>query len=187
MLTCARTNHLKPKALLTHIITRPTSQSPFYEPKSYANVAKHTHWQLAMQAEYLALMINGTWSLIRPPPNANVIGCKWVYRVKLKLDGTIDWYKARFVAKGFHQEEGMDYFDTFSLVVKPTTIRLVITVALSQQWPFRQLDINNAFLHGTLSETVYMEQSKGFVDSSHPNYVCKLNKALYGLKQSPRA
>lgn len=90
-----------------------------------------------MQAEYLALMNNRTWCLIPPPPNTNVIGCKWVYRVKLKADGSIERYKARLVAIGFHQEEGIDFLDTLSLMVKPTTIRLVLCLALSQKWPIR--------------------------------------------------
>ena len=102
-------------------------------------------------------MNNGTWSLVSPPPNTNIVGCKWVYRVKLKVNGSIECYKAHLIAKGFHQEEGIDYFDTFSPIVKPTSIRLVLNIALPLKWSPRQLDINNAFLHGTLNEIVYRD------------------------------
>uniref|UniRef100_M1CY31 Reverse transcriptase Ty1/copia-type domain-containing protein n=1 Tax=Solanum tuberosum TaxID=4113 RepID=M1CY31_SOLTU len=140
-----------------------------------------------MQTEFLALMRNKTWTLVPPPSNSNIVGCKWVYRIKRKVDGSIERHKARLVAKGFHQEEDVDYFDNFSPVVKPTTVRLILSLAVTNKWFVRQLDINNAFLNGDLSEQVFMEQPKGFVDPHRPHFVCKLNKALYGLKQAPRA
>jgi hypothetical protein len=103
------------------------------------------------------------------------------------LDGFVDHYKARLVDKGFKQHYGIDYEDTFSPVVKPATIRLVLSVAISHNWKLRQLNVHNAFLHGVLEEDIYMKQPPGFCDSSHPDYVCKLDKAIYGLKQAPRA
>lgn len=109
-----------------------------------------------------------------------------VYHTKYKADGTIDKYKARLIAKGFHQQYGLDYGETFSPVVKATTIQLVLSLAFSQGWHIRQLDVNKAFLHGYLNEAVYMTQPQGFVDPSKPNHVCKLNRSLYGLKQTPR-
>ena len=121
------------------------------------------------------------------PRDHKVIGCKWVFRVKLKPDGSLERYKVRLVAKSFQQTLGLDYFETFSPVVKPTTIRIVLSLALSLQWPIKELDVHNAFLNGDLSETVFMEQPPGFISTTNPSYVCKLNMALYDLKQSPRA
>jgi Reverse transcriptase (RNA-dependent DNA polymerase) len=140
-----------------------------------------------MAEELTALAHNSTWDLVSPPADAHIIGAKWVFKVKLKADGSVHRYKARLVAKGYNQQEGLDYTETFSPVVKRVTIRVVLTLALSNQWPIHQLDVNNAFLHGDLEETVYMEQPSGFVDALNPHYVCKLNKSLYGLKQAPRA
>nr|GEY11245.1 ribonuclease H-like domain-containing protein [Tanacetum cinerariifolium] len=111
---------------------------------------------------------------------------------KAMLDGynalsTNGTYKARLVANGRSQQQGIDHDETFSPVVKPTTIRTVLSLAISRDWPIHQLDVKNAFLYGQLSETVYMHQPLGFVDPHHPDYVCHLQRSLYGLKQAPHA
>ena len=98
----------------------------------------------------------------------HVIGSKWVFKTKLEFDGTLDRLKARVVAKGYHQIDGLDYTETFSLVVKPGTIQLIISIALVHNWPLRQLDVKNAFLHGLISETIYMEQPPGMADPHVP-------------------
>ena len=114
-------------------------------------------WRDAMAAEFEALRQNGTWVLVPRPPGVNIVGSKWVFKTKQHADGSVDKHKARLVARGFTQQQGLDYGDTFSLVVKPTTIRLVLSLAVSRGWSLRQVDVSNAFLHGFLSETVYMQ------------------------------
>ncbi|KAJ0548406.1 putative RNA-directed DNA polymerase [Helianthus annuus] len=109
------------------------------------------------------------------------------YMLKTDEHGKISRYKARLVAKGFHQQHGVDYHETFSPVIKPATIRTVLSLAVTNKWPLRQLDIQTAFLHGDLQETVYMRQPPGFIDPTKPDHVCLLHKSLYGLKQAPRA
>jgi hypothetical protein len=140
-----------------------------------------------MQTEFNALLQNRTWSLVPPYPSQNIVRCKWVFKLKRKADGSIERHKARLVAKGFHQQAGVDYGETYSPVVKPTTIQTVLSLAYSAGWSMKQIDIQNAFLHGLLSEDVYMVQPPGFVHSTFPKHVCKLQKAIYGLKQAPRA
>jgi hypothetical protein len=110
-----------------------------------------------------------------------------VFKEKRKADGTLDKYKARLVAKGYKQRYGIDYEDTFSLVVKAATIHLVFSLAVSYGWNLRQLDVQNAFLHGNLEEEVFMRQPPGYESKTHPYFICKLDKALYGLKQASGA
>jgi hypothetical protein len=141
----------------------------------------------AMTIEHNALLSNKTWSLCPRPPNHNVVRNKWVFKIKQKPDGSVNRYKARLVAKGFDQLNGVDYYETFSPVIKPATIHLVLALAVQFDWDIKQLDVSNAFLHGVLDEEVYMEQPQGFIHPSFPHHVCKLHKSLYGLKQAPRA
>ena len=148
------------------------------EPRTVKSALRHPGWTIAMNEELAALSANNTWDLIPPQPNMNVVGNKWVYKVKLRSDGSLERLKARLVAKGFNQVDGIDFSETFSPVIKPGSIRLILTVAVVQGWDIRQLDVKNAFLHGFLSEPVYMQQPPGFEDIHHPLHVCKLNRAL---------
>ena len=144
-------------------------------------------WHSAMHDEYQSLRQHGTWELVSRPPGANVVTGKWVCHNKYHDDGTLERRKARWVVRGFTQCHGIDFDETFSPVVKPATIRMVLHLATSRDWPVHQLDVKNAFLHSDLHETVYSNQPTGFVDPEHPNHVCLLRKSLYGLKQAPRA
>ena len=176
-------NIYKPKQLhsvLKHPIPR------IIEPTCVSQALRDTKWRRVMSAELTALMRHHTWDLVPPPLHCNPVGCKWVFRVKRKSDGSIDRFKARLVAKGFHQRPGLDCKKTFSLVVKPATIRTVLIIYVMQGWSLRQLDVNNAFLRGKLHEIVYMIQPPGFKYLSYPNYVCRLQKTIYGMKQAPR-
>jgi histone deacetylase 1/2 len=156
------------------------------EPVNLQEALSNKDWKNAMDAEYMALIKNKTWHLVPPHKGQNLINCKWVWKIKRKADGTIDRYKGRLVAKGYKQRYDIDYEDTFSPMVKFSTIRLILSIVVSRGWAIRQLDVQNAFLHGVLEEDVYMKQPPGYEDNTHPHYVCKLDKALYGLKRAPR-
>jgi hypothetical protein len=153
-----------------------------YGNQNSTPMAVDDKWKKAMDDEFGALQKNRTWHLVLAKLGANVIDCKWVYKIKRKSDGTIGRYKARLVAKGFKQRYIIDYEDTFSPVVKAATIRLILSLVVSNGWSLRQLDVQNTFLHGVLEEEVYMRQPPGYESSEHPNFVCKLDKAIYGLK-----
>jgi hypothetical protein len=139
-----------------------------------------------MIEEFTTLQANNTWDLVPRPSDGNIVIGKWVFRHKFHPDGSLDRYKARWVLRGFTQQPGIDFGETFILVVKPATIQTILSVALSHAWPIHQMDVKNVFLHVTLSETIYCMQLFGFVDSAHPDHVCHLNRPLYGLKQAPR-
>ncbi|GJU00864.1 ribonuclease H-like domain-containing protein [Tanacetum coccineum] len=162
-----------------------TTSSPI--PKSLFHALRDPYWKQAMCDEYKALIDNNTLVLVPLPPNVNIVRSMWLYKHNYNADGSLNRYKARLVTNGRSQQQGIDCDETFSPVVKPATIQTVLSLAVSRQWPIHQLDVKNAFLHGHLTETVYMHQPQGFTDSAHSDYVCLLQKSLYGLKQAPRA
>ena len=135
-----------------------------------------------MEKDLDALKANNTWDLIRLPAGKRPIGCKRVYKVKLKADGSLERYKACLDSKGYTQEYGVDYQETFSPLVRMTTIRTIIALASHRHWPLYQLDVNNEFFQGDLHEEVYMKPPEGL--TVDPHLVCKLKKSLYGLKQA---
>ncbi|GKC17918.1 ribonuclease H-like domain-containing protein, partial [Tanacetum coccineum] len=182
MVTRAKAGIFKP---LERMNCHVTTTSPL--PRSHVHALRDPNWKEAMLDEYNALITNGTWVLVPRPTNVNVVRSMWLFKHKFNADGSLNRYKARLVANGRSQQQGIDCDKTFSLVVKPATIRTVLSLAVSHDWPIHQLDVKNAFLHGHLSETVYMHQLLGFVDPNKPDYVCHLQRSLYGLKQAPRA
>ncbi|KAG8485609.1 hypothetical protein CXB51_018990 [Gossypium anomalum] len=184
MVTRSKVGVFKPKAYVT---IAPSSLSDV--PTDIHVAMSHDSWKAAVYSELQALINNNTWRLCSLPANRRAVGCKWLFKVKTRADGTVERYKARLVAKGFSQNTGLDYQDTFSPVVRVTTICTVLVIPVMKNWSLRQVDVNNAILNGELAEDIYMEQPPGFEESG-PNgekLVCKLNKALYGLRQAPRA
>ncbi|MCO5576728.1 hypothetical protein L7F22_030545 [Adiantum nelumboides] len=143
-------------------------------------------WHAAMSEELASLHRNRTWSLVPLPEGRQPITCKWIIRRKLHPDGSIARYKARLVARGFSQIPGLDYGDTFSPVLRMSSFRLLLAMAAQFDFELYQLDVQTAFLHGDLSEELYMQQPPLFESSEYPHHVCRLHRSIYGLKQSPR-
>jgi hypothetical protein len=121
------------------------------------------------------------------PEGKFVVTSKWLFKIKHAVDGSIEKYKSRFVARGFSQKEGIDYNETFAPIARYTSIKTIISLTSVLGWKLHQMDVKTAFLNGQVDEEVYIEQPEGFVVHRNASHVCKLKKALHGLKQAPRA
>jgi hypothetical protein len=144
------------------------------------------YWKEAVRSEMDSILANGTWEITDHPYGCKPIGCKWVFKKKLRPDSTIEKYKARLVAKDYTQKESEDFFDTYSPMARLTTIRVLLSLAASHGLLVHQMDVKMAFLNGELDEDIYMDQPDGFVVGGQEGKVCKLLKSLYGLKQAPK-
>jgi hypothetical protein len=136
-----------------------------------------------MTEEYQSIIKNDVWEIVPRSKSKDVVSSKWLFKIKHAADGSIEKYKARFVARGFSQKEGIDYEETFAPVARYISIRTIIALAAKMNWKLHQM----AFLNGVIEEEVYIEQPQGFEVENKKSHVCKLKKALYGLKQAPRA
>ena len=157
------------------------------EPMSYKQAMQceeRVKWQQAMDEELDAHRKNSTWRIVDKTDDMNVIGCRWVYKVKRDAEGQVSRYKARLVAKGYNQQYGIDFHDTFAPVLKYKTLRIMIVLALHYDMCMEQLDVKTAFLNASVKENIYIEVPEGM--SVKSGCVLKLLKALYGIKQAPR-
>jgi len=179
-------NHVSTQRLSQPLKTFVHKLSSEHIPNTVQEALGNPKWNQAIIEEMAALQKNETWELMPLPEGKKAVGCKWIFSIKYKADGTIDRYKARLVAKGYTQSFGIDYQETFSPVAKLNMVRVLLSISANLDWPLHQFDVKNAFLHGNLEEEVYMDVPPGFA-TSHAGVVCKLHKALYSLKQSPRA
>ncbi|GJR97833.1 retrovirus-related pol polyprotein from transposon TNT 1-94 [Tanacetum coccineum] len=159
------------------------------EPTSYREAVTSSEWQQwkeAIKSEIESILQNNTWELMDLPPGCKPLGYKWIFKKKMKADGTIDKYKARLVIKGYRQREGLDYFDTYSLVTRITSIRMILAIAALRNLEVHQMDVKTEFLNGDLEEEIYMNQPEGFLAPIQEGKVCRLVKSLNGLKQAPK-
>ncbi|KAJ9536418.1 hypothetical protein OSB04_un000410 [Centaurea solstitialis] len=157
------------------------------EPSKVEEALADPFWVSTMQEELAEFERNLVWNLVHKPSRKTIIGLKWVFRNKLDENGIVIRNKARLVAQGYRQEEGIDYDETFAPVARLEAIRLCLAYAAHMKFQVFQMDVKSAFLNGKLTEEVYVAQPPGFTDPKHLNHVFKLNKALYGLKQASRA
>ncbi|KAK8993390.1 hypothetical protein V6N11_033491 [Hibiscus sabdariffa] len=160
------------------------------EPKTYQEAVASPDsekWLEAMRSEMDSMSENQVWTLVEPPEGIKPIGCKWVFKKKTDMDGNVQTYKGRLVAKGFRQIHGVDYDETFSPVAMFTSIRILLVVAAFHDYEIWQMDVKTAFLNGKLEEDVYMTQSEGFVTPENARKICKLQRSIYRLKQASQS
>lgn len=143
-------------------------------------------WSKAMNIEIDNFIDRKVFTLVPRPTGRKIVSCRWHLKKKLNPDGTIQKYKARLVARGFTQREGIDYNETFAPSSRQESLKAFLAVNGHKDWDVIQLDVVGAFLYGELEEEVYLTQPEGFIDPNHPDHVWRLNQSLYGLKQSAR-
>ena len=158
-----------------------------FEPKNIKEALLDNSWINAMHDELNQFVRNKVWTLVPRPLDQSVVGTKWIFRNKLDENGNVVRNKARLVAQGYSQEEGIDYDETYAPVARLESIRLLLAFACYMGFKLFQMDVKSAFLNGFIKEEVFVEQPPGFENDQFPNHVYKLDKALYGLKQAPRA
>jgi hypothetical protein len=132
------------------------------EPSTFEEAVKKKEWKEDMMEEYQSTMKNNVWEIVPRPEGKSIVTSKWVYKIKHVVDGSIDKYNVRFVARGFSKKEGEEYDEMFSLVSRYTSIRAIIYLAASMGWSLHQMDVNIVFLNGVIEEEVYIEQPQGF-------------------------
>ena len=132
------------------------------------------------------ILQNHTWELVDLSQGCKTLRCKWIFKKKMKEDGSIEKYKTRLVVKGYKQKEGLDYFDIYSPVTRITFIQMLIAIATRNNFEIHQMDVKTTFLNGELDEEIYMEQPEGFNVLGQTKKVCWLIKSLYGLKQATK-
>ncbi|GJX21893.1 retrovirus-related pol polyprotein from transposon TNT 1-94 [Tanacetum coccineum] len=157
------------------------------KPKNVNEALTDKSWIIAMQEELNQFIANDVWELVPQPKNMTIIGTKWVFRNKLDENGVVSRNKARLVAQGYNQQEGIDYDETYAPVARLESIRILLAYACALDFKLFQMDVKSAFLNGFINEEVYVAQPPGFIDFEKPDHVYKLKKALYGLKQAPKA
>jgi hypothetical protein len=157
------------------------------EPTCFEEAIQRKEWVDSMTEEYQSIMKNEVWEIVLRPKNKDVVSSKWLFKIKHVVDGSIEKNKARFVARGFFQKEGIDYEETFAPVARYTLIKTIIALAAKMKWKLHQMDVKTAFLNHVIEEEVYIEQPQGFEVEDRKSHVCRLKKALYGLKQDSRA
>lgn len=179
--TCSNLQPLFQSYLLSYSLER--------EPKTFKEAMASPQFRQTMADELQAMEDNEMFSVVSLPPGKNVVGCKWIHTYKYRADGTVERPKSRLVAKGYTQQEGVDFTDTFSPVAKLASVKFFLSLAAIKGWSLSQMDVSNAFLHSELDEEIYMTVPQGYTPASGdlpPNPVWRLHKSIYGLKQASR-
>lgn len=156
------------------------------KPTTFEEANKLQVWKEAMQEEYNSIIKNNVWEVVPRPTDKSIVSSKWIFKLKHVVDGSIEKYKAKFVARGFSQKEGIDYDETFAPMARYTSIRTIISLVSIFGWNMYQMDVKTAFLNGNIDQEVFIEQPEASVLHSKESHVCRLIKVLYGLKQAPR-
>ena len=157
------------------------------EPTCFEEVIQKKEWADSMTEEYQSIIKNDVWEVVPRPKSKDVVSSKWLFKIKHAADGSIEKYKARFVARGFSQKEGIDYEETFAPVARYTSIRTIIALAAKMKWKLHQMDVKTTFLNGVIEEEVYIEQPQGFEVEDRKSHVCQIEESLIRIEASSQS